>query len=130
MAMQMFAGRIIDTPKVLETATTHREVAHVLVDFMPPVKINGKLPKFKDGSIRRIQLSFWEPDFIAQIMEDPAGLVGKMITGYLDNVTQRESWYNATGLVFTVTPNATPKAPEFQVIPAPTAPTAPSAPVE
>ena len=128
MAMQEFVGRVIGIPKKLETTNTHREVVHVVVSFLPPVKIEGgKLPEF-NGGMNRIQLSFWDEEFMDQIMAIADKLPNKMIRGYCDNITQRDQYYNATGLAFVVDSKAKVKAPEFQMISS-SAPKAPVAPV-
>lgn len=129
MAIQKFTGRIIGMPKMLETANTHRQVVHVRIGFMPEVNISGKLPKFNENSVSDIQLSFWDESFQQQIMADAANLVGKIVTGYCDSITQRERYYNGTGYAFVLDPNAKPCAPQIQVISKATAPTAPVAPV-
>ena len=127
MAMQKFTGRIIGTPKMLETTNTHRPVVHVRISFMPEVKLNGKLPEFGDNSVSDIQLSFWNEDFQQSIMADADALVGKMVTGYCDQITQREQFYNGTGYVFVLDPKGKPNAPQIQVISRSVAPTAPVA---
>ena len=129
MAMQKFTGRIIGMPQKLETANTHRTVVHVRIGFMPEVKIGGKLPEFTDNSVSDIQLSFWDEQFQNAIMENPADLVGKMVTGYCDQVTQRDRFYNGTGYAFVLDPKGKPNAPQLQVISRATAPVAPVAPV-
>lgn len=129
MAMQKFTGKIVSTPKMLETANTHRKVVHVDVSFFPEVKIGGKLPEFADNAVNRIQLSFWDETFMAAIMADAETLVGKMITGYCDNVVQRDQFYNGTGYAFVLDAKGKPNAPVVQLIPKASAPTAPTAPI-
>ena len=128
MAVQTFTGKVIGKPKMLETANTHRTVVHVRIGFMPDVKLNGKLPEFSENSVSDVQLSFWDENFQKSIMEDADALVGKMVTGYCDNITQREQFYNGTGYLFVLDPKGKVKAPTIQVI-GQTAPTAPVAPV-
>ena len=126
--MQKFTGRIVGTPEILETTNTKRKVLHVRVSFVPNVGLRGKLPDIKDGAISSIQLSFWDEEFQNAVMHDADDLVGKVITGYCDNVTKREQYYNGTGYVFVMEkPDAKFRAPEFQMLvsEAPTAPTAP-----
>lgn len=129
MAIQKFTGRIIGMPQLLETANTHRQVVHVRIGFMPEVKINGKLPEFGENAVSDIQLSFWDEGFQKSIMEDAAALVGKIVTGYCDNVVQRDRFYNATGYAFVLDEKAKVKAPQIQVITKASAPVAPVAPV-
>jgi hypothetical protein len=126
MAIQKFTGRIIGMPKMLETANTHRKVVHVRIGFMPEVKISGKLPEFGENAVSDIQLSFWDENFQNAIMEDANSLVGKMVTGYCDNITQRNQFYNGTGYAFVLDAKGKPNAPQIQVIHAagPTAPVA------
>ena len=129
MAMQKFTGRIIGTPKQLETSNTHRTVVHVRVSFMPDVKLTGKLPEFNENSLSDIQLSFWDETFQKAIMADADSLVGKMVTGYCDQIVQRERYYNGTGYAFVLDPKGTPCSPQIQVITKSEAPSAPKAPV-
>ena len=116
-------------PKQLETANTHRTVVHVRIGFMPDVKLDGKLPEFSENSVSDVQLSFWDENFQKTIMADPASLVGQMVTGYCDNITQRDQFYNGTGYLFVKDPKGKVKAPTIQVITqessAPKAPVAP-----
>lgn len=130
MALQKFTGRIIGTPVMLETTNTHRKVVHVTIGFMPEVKITGKLPEFGENTMSSIQLSFWDEAFMDEIMKDAAALVGKLVTGYCDHITQREQYYNGTGYAFVVAPKGSKvNPPEIQVIPRASAPSAPVAPV-
>lgn len=129
MAMQKFTGRIIGMPKQLETANTHRTVVHVRIGFMPEVKITGKLPEFADNCVSDIQLSFWDEGFQSAIMADAENLVGKQVTGYCDQITQRNGFYNGTGYAFVLDNKSKVNAPQLQVITQSSAPTAPVAPV-
>jgi len=131
MAMQKFTGKVIGAPKMLETANTHRKVVHVRIGFMPEVKINGKLPEFGENAISDIQLSFWDEGFQQAIMADADALIGKTVTGYCDQITQRDRFYNGTGYAFVLDPKGKPNAPQFEVITrtAPAVPVAPVAPV-
>lgn len=129
MALQKFTGRIIGMPKMLETTNTHRKVVHVTIGFMPEVKITGKLPEFGENSMSSIQLSFWDENFMQAIMAEAENLVGKMVTGYCDNVVQREQYYNGTGYAFVLDSKSKVQAPVIQVIPRASAPSAPVAPV-
>ena len=129
MAMQKFSGKVIGLPKLLETANTHRKVMHVRVSFMPDVKLNGKLPEFGEDCVSDIQLSFWDEPFQQVVMAEADQIVGKMITGYCDNVVQRGGYNNATGYAFVIDKNAKPSAPQVQVISKSMAPSAPVAPV-
>ena len=128
MAVQTFTGKIIGMPKQLETANTHRTVVHVRIGFMPDVKLDGTLPKFSENSVSDVQLSFWDENFQKTIMADPGSLVGQMVTGYCDNITQREQFYNGTGYLFVLDPKGKVKAPTIQVITPAAAPKAPVAP--
>lgn len=129
--MQKFTGRVVGMPKQVVTTNTKRSVVHVRVSFIPQVKLNGTLPEFKDGAISDIQLSFWDEDFQAAIMADADKLVGKMITGYCDSITQRDQYYNGVGYAFVLEKKTAEfNAPQvqFQMIQG-SAPTAPVAPV-
>lgn len=128
MGMQKYTGKVMGTPRFLETTKNHRIVMHLDIAFMPEVDIFGKLPSFKEDSINRINLSIWDENLQAQVRANPEALVGKVVTGYCDNITKREQFYNGTGYAFVVDPNGKPKAPVFQVITA-EAPSAPVAPV-
>ena len=130
MAMQTFVGKITSSPRVLETTKNHRKVVHIRVSFMPDIDINtGKLPTFEDDSISSVDLSFWDENMQEQILANPDALVGKMITGYCDNITKNRDFYNGTGYAFVVTPKGKVKPPVFQVISQSSAPQAPVAPV-
>lgn len=127
MAMQKFTGTVIGI-EALKTKNKETPVVHVLVDFMPEIKINGKLPEIGENTMTRIQLSFWDEKFQQAILSEGESLKNKMVTGYCDHVTQREQYYNGTGYAFVLDPKGKPKAPELQVISS-SAPTAPAVPV-
>ena len=130
MAIQKFTGKIDGIPTLAKTNTTERPVVHVWVNFIPEVKLDGKLPELGENPVCRIRFSIWEQKFQESIMADAGSLNGRMITGYCDNVIQRDQYYNGTCYAFVLSSDkAKPCAPQLQTIGSSSASKAPSAPV-